>query len=127
MADTREYFSQPMDAGSIQISEDVVASVAAAAVLEVEGIRGLSANFGSDIAELLGKKNVSKGIRVSGKKEEGIVISCDVVANFGAVVFEVAKNVQEAVKSAVESVTGIPVKLVDVNVCSVALPREIKK
>ena len=51
MAENKEYFTQEMENGSIQISEDVVASVTGMAVLEVEGVCGLSSSIGTDIAE----------------------------------------------------------------------------
>ena len=55
MAENKEYYTQKVENGSIQISEDVVASVAAMAVMEQEGVCGLSTGIGSDIAEMLGK------------------------------------------------------------------------
>ena len=55
MAEKNEYFTQKLENGTLQISEDVVASVAAAAVLEVEGVCGLSSSISTDIAEMLGK------------------------------------------------------------------------
>lgn len=127
MAENKEYYTQKAENGSIQISEDVVASVAAMAVLEQEGVCGLSASLGSDIAEMLGVKSVAKGIRVSSSKEGKLLVDCNVIANFGASVFELAKNVQEAVLSSLESVTGLSVAKVNVNICGVALPREAKK
>ena len=60
MAENKEYFSKEVENGSIQISEEVVASVAAMAVLEVEGVCGLASNLGYDIAEMLGKKTLAK-------------------------------------------------------------------
>lgn len=65
MAENKEYFTQEMENGSIQISEDVVASVTGMAVLEVEGVCGLSSTIGTDIAEMLGMKTLSKGVRLS--------------------------------------------------------------
>ena len=52
MAENREYYTQNAENGTVQISEDVVASVAAAAILETEGVCGLSANLTTDIAEM---------------------------------------------------------------------------
>ena len=60
MAESREYISRPDELGNINISEEVLSVIAAAAATEVEGVGGLAANLGSDIAELLGgKKNFS--------------------------------------------------------------------
>ena len=61
MADGKEYISRPDELGNIHISEEVLAVIAAAAALEVEGVGSLAANLGSDLAGLLGKKNYSKG------------------------------------------------------------------
>ena len=127
MAENKEYYTQKVENGSIQISEDVVASVAAMAVMEQEGVCGLSTGIGSDIAEMLGMKSAAKGVRIVSDKEGRLFVECNVVANFGYSVFELAKNVQENVKSSVESVTGLRVAEVNVTVCGIALPKDSKK
>ena len=127
MAENKEYFTQEMENGSIQISEDVVASVTGMAVLEVEGVCGLSSSIGTDIAEMLGMKTLSKGVRLSTTETGALRIDCDVVSKFGQNIFELAKNVQENVKSSVESVTGLRVAEVIVTVCGIALPKDSKK
>ena len=127
MAENKEYFTQEMENGSIQISEDVVASVTGMAVLEVEGVCGLSSTIGTDIAEMLGMKTLSKGVRISGTEAGALRIDCDVVSKFGQNIFELARNVQENVKSSVESVTGLTVAEVNVTICGIALPKETKK
>ena len=127
MAENKEYFTQEMENGSIQISEDVVASVTGMAVLEVEGVCGLSSSIGTDIAEMLGMKTLSKGVRLSTTETGALRIDCDVVSKFGQNIFELAKNVHENVKSSVESVTGLRVAEVNVTVCGIALPKDSKK
>ena len=127
MAENKEYFTQEMENGSIQISEDVVASVTGMAVLEVEGVCGLSSSIGTDIAEMLGMKTLSKGVRLSSTEDGALKIDCDVVSRFGQNIFELAKNVQENVKTSVESVTGLTVAEVNVTICGIALPKEAKK
>ena len=127
MAENTEYYTQEMENGSIQISEDVVASVTGMAVLEVEGVCGLSSSIGTDIAEMLGMKTLSKGVRLSTTETGALRIDCDVVSKFGQNIFELAKNVQENVKSSVESVTGLRVAEVNVTVCGIALPKDSKK
>ena len=127
MAEKNEYFTQKLENGTLQISEDVVASVAAAAVLEVEGVCGLSSSISTDIAEMLGMKTLSKGVRLSTTETGALRIDCDVVSKFGQNIFELAKNVQENVKSSVESVTGLLVAEVNVTVCGIALPKDSKK
>ena len=127
MAEKNEYFTQKLENGTLQISEDVVASVAAAAVLEVEGVCGLSSSISTDIAEMLGMKTLSKGVRLSTTETGALRIDCDVVSKFGQNIFELAKNVQENVKTSVESVTGLTVAEVNVTICGIALPKDTKK
>ena len=79
MADGKEYLSRPDELGNVHISEEVLAVIAAAAALEVEGVGSLSANLGTDIAELLGgKKNLSKGIHIT-VLEESVRIDVSVL------------------------------------------------
>ena len=123
MGENKEYISQVRQDGAIHISEDVIASIAAAAVNEVEGVCGLSANIGSDLAEMLGKKSMSKGIRMSVDENDAITIGCNVIAQYGNSVMDVARAVQDAVCAAIESMTGLKVAAVNVNVCGIAMKK----
>ena len=127
MADNKEYYVQEANDGAIQISEDVVASIAAMAVLEVEGVCGLSSNLGADLAEMLGKKSLGKGIRITPAENDALVIDCNIVVQFGQAIFELAKAVQDAVKSSVESITGLTVEQVNVNISGIAITKDAKK
>ena len=125
MAENREYISRVDELGNIHISEDVLAVIAAATTLEVEGVGSLAANLGKDIAELLGKKNMSKGIRIH-FEEEAVVVEISLLIKFGHSLMEVAKNVQEAVSAAVEATSGLTVEAVNVHVCGVSFEKEAK-
>ena len=127
MAENKEYYVQEVTDGSIQISEDVVASIAAMAVLEVEGVCGLSGNLGAELAEMLGKKSLGKGIRITPAENASLVIDCTIVVQFGQAIFDLAKSVQDAVKSSVESVTGLTVNQVNVNISGIAITKDVKK
>lgn len=123
MAENKEYITQVRSDGAIHISEDVVTTIAAAAVTEVDGVCGLSANIGTDLAEMLGKKSLSKGIRMSVGEDDAITIGCNVIAQYGNSVMEVAKAVQDAVSAAIESMTGLKVAAVNVNICGIAMKK----
>ena len=125
MSESKEYLVQQQENGNILISQEVVASVAALAVREVEGVYGLSMTAGFDISEILGKKNLRKGIRVVFQEDE-IEISCNLIVRMGAAVLTVAKNVQESIANEVASITGIRPARVNVNVCGVAVPKTAK-
>ncbi len=127
MADTKDYITRLQDDGAIHISEDVIASIAAAAIIEVEGVCGLSANLGSDLAEMMGKKNLSKGVRLTVGEQDEIVIDCNVVVLFGHPMMELAQNIQNAVSEAVLSMTGLKTAAVNVNIAGVAMSKPTKK
>lgn len=119
MAEGKEYVSCPDELGSIHISEDVLAVTAAAAALEVEGVGSLAANLGSDIAELFsGRKNLSKGVRVT-MGEDGVTVDISLLVKYGSTVQAVAKLVQDGVATAIENATGLNVTAVNVHVAGV--------
>lgn len=116
MADHKEYWSTESDQGSIRISEDVVASIAALATSETAGVSGLYSTLTSDIVGFLSKKNLSKGVRIEIGEEGTVKIEIGFLALFGHNICEVANQVQENVRSSVESMTGLKVTEVNVHV-----------
>ena len=133
MAEKNEYFTQKLENGTLRDFRcgyeeyRKIKAEESAAVLEVEGVCGLSSNISTDIAEMLGMKTMARGIRLTPMKDGAVKIECDVVAKFGQSVFSLAKTVQDAVKSSVESVAGLTVAQVNVNICGIAMPKELKK
>lgn len=127
MADSKEYISRPDEMGNIHISEEVLAVIAAAAAHEVEGVGGLTANFGTDLAEqLLGKKNLTKGVRIQ-VGEDTVTMELSILVKYGYTIPNVARAVQEAVIAAVEATSGLTVEAVNVNVCGVVFGRDSQK
>lgn len=120
MAENKQYITHMQDKGSVMISEDVVASIVAQSVKEVEGVAGLSVKPGADIADMIGKKNWGKGMKIVIGEDNELTIDCNVIMKYGQSVIDVAKNIQQTVTGAVESMTGVKVTLVNVNVCGIA-------
>jgi uncharacterized alkaline shock family protein YloU len=118
MADNKQYISQKQKNGDIMISEDVVATVALQAMVEIEGFAGLSTKPGADIADFIGK-NWGKGIKIVIGEDNALTVDCNVLVCYGACVVTVAKEIQAGVVSALESVTGVKVLAVNVNVCGI--------
>ncbi len=107
--------------GSIKIANDVVATIAGLAASDVPGIAGMSGGITGGIAEMLGRKNLTKGIKVEvGEAEAEIDIFC--VVEYGYAITAVAADVQEKVKNAVESMTGLACKSINIHVQGVAFP-----
>ncbi len=119
MAEHKDYWVTAGDQGTIKISEDVVASIAALAAIETEGVGGLAAGLTAEIASLLGKKSQNKGVRVQLGEQDTVGVELSILVEFGKSVGEVALVVQKAVKAAVESMTGLKTAVVNVVVSGV--------
>jgi uncharacterized alkaline shock family protein YloU len=119
MADNKQYITQVQDNGRVMISEAVISTIVFQALTDIEGYVGLSAKAGSDIVELVGKKNWGKGIKVNINEKDELSIDCNVVISYGHSVVSVASAIQDAIVSALQSMTGVTVVSVNVNVCGI--------
>ena len=118
MAESKQYITQAQENGNVMISEDVIETIVAETVAEVEGVQGLVVKPGADIADLIGK-NWGKGMKIVIGENNELTISCNVQIVYGNSVIEVAKNAQQAVASAVENAAGVTVKEVNINICGI--------
>lgn len=112
MAESRQYITQQQENGSVMISEDVIATIVEHTLTEVDGV----VKGGADV---VGKKSWGKGMRIAIAEDNTLSIGCNVIVRFGESVVDVAKAVQEAITNAVESVTGVRVTDVNVNICGI--------
>lgn len=113
MAEYKQYITQIQENGTVMISEDVIAAIVANTLTEVDGV----VKGGS---EVIGKKHWGKGIRIAIAEDNSLTLGCNIIVGYGESVVNVAKAVQEAISMAVESVTGVTVTDVNVNVCGIA-------
>lgn len=107
-----EYITQIQENGNVMISEDVIATIVEHTLTDVEGV----VKGGTDV---VGKKSWGKGLRITIAEDNALSIGCNVIVAYGESVVDVAKAVQSAVTNAVESVTGVTVTDVHVNVCGI--------
>ena len=119
MAENKNYVTQTRENGSVLISEDVITTIVAHAVEEVEGVVGLNAKPAADIIEMIGKKGWGKGLKITIGEEDALTIDCNVNVAYGQCVVSVANAVQEAVSNALESMAGVKIAAVNVNVCGI--------
>lgn len=106
--------------GSVRIADEVVEVIAGMAASEVEGVAEMSGGFVGDIAHMLSRgKNVSKGIKVEvGEKEA--TVDLFLAVEYGVSIPDVAQKVQEAVKEAIEGMTGLVVLEINVHIQGIA-------
>ena len=101
------------DGGRIIFADEVVATIASLAVSDVEGVSSLTGGMVEGISEMLGKKSMTKGVKVEvGQEEAALDISVSI--RYGYKIKEVCEKIQAAVKSAVETMTGL--RVVEVNI-----------
>lgn len=103
------------DLGNIQIAPEVISVIAGLATVEINGVAGMSGGFAGGIAELLGKKNLSKGVKVEvGQKQVAVDVS--IIIEYGNKIPEVAHEIQRNVKQRIEDMTGLDVVEVNVHI-----------
>jgi uncharacterized alkaline shock family protein YloU len=114
------------DIGAIRITDEVVAIIAGIAAIEVPGVTSMSGGIAGGIAEALGRKNLSKGVKVEvGEKEAAIDLY--IIVEYGFRIPDVAWTIQEKVKQTVEDMTGLNVVEVNIHIQGVNIEKEHKK
>ena len=108
--------------GSINIAEEVISGVVRTAILETEGVAGLSNTAGAEIAELIGIKSLSKGVKVQ-FAEGKIVVDVIINVKYGCNIVNVAKDVQDRVMDVVQATTGMENAAVNVHVAGIAFEK----
>ncbi len=123
--EVKEVSVETGDSNGIKISDDVVAVISGVAVSEVPGVAGMAGGFAGGISEVLsGKKNLSKGIKVEvGEKETKIDVN--IIVEYGTRIPDVAFEIQNRVKKAVETMTGLTVLEVNVHVQGVSTDNKL--
>ncbi|SUY47184.1 alkaline shock protein [Clostridium putrefaciens] len=111
--------------GIVKISDEVVSIIAGIAATEIKGTTDMSHTVTGGITELFtGKKNNSKGVKVNVEEDSA---SIDIILNvdYGVKIQDVAGEVQQNVKKAVETMTGLTVSSVNVYIQNIILPKEV--
>lgn len=115
----QQYIVQRQKGGAVMISEEVIATIAAQAIFDVDGIVGLNSKPSADVIEVVGKRNRSKAIKVVIDEKNDVNIICNITILYGTSVVTAANAAQDAIRNAVEAMTGIALKTVNVNVCAI--------
>ncbi|GEM_PF-163213 len=107
---------------SIYVSPEVIKKIVGMAVNKVDGVSGMSAGLVSGIAEKLGQRDLSKGIKVQ-QFDNQITIDINLIVEYGVRIPEVAEKLQNVVRQAVEETTGYQVITVNLHIQGIQLPR----
>ena len=104
--------------GVIRVADEVVSIIAGLAATEVEGVASMAGNITNEIVAKTGVKYLAKGIRV--EVLDGVVtVDVNLNIKYGYAIPEVSGNVQERVRTAIETMTGLEVGTINVRIASV--------
>lgn len=117
MAENKLYITQNQENGTVLISDDVVGAIVINALKDVEGVIGIGGKLGFDLTSI---KNWAKALRINIAEANAVTIDCNIIVAYGQSVILVAKNSQDAITAAVESMTGVKPVAVNINVSGIA-------
>lgn len=109
--------------GTVKIADEVVAIIAGLAATEVKGVSSMAGNITNELVGKLGMKNLSKGVKVYVSPED---VKVDLTINiaYGYSIPEVSKAVQDKVKNAIETMTGLSVSEINIRIADVDLDND---
>ncbi|MCQ2536354.1 MAG: Asp23/Gls24 family envelope stress response protein [Lachnospiraceae bacterium] len=120
MADERKMFViKDGPEGGIKVADEVVSNIAVLAATEVEGVDSMAGNITDDIVSKIGLNKLSKGVNIS-VKDDKVKVELSINIAYGYEIPKVSSKVQEKVKSAIETMTGLEVTQIDIDIASVA-------
>ena len=109
--------------GEVQIANEVVASIAGISAAEIEGVEAMAGGFANELAGKFGAKNLSKGVKVE-VQDDMAFVELAIVMKYGYNIPKTCAQVQERVAQAINSMTGLTVKQVNVRIAGVSLQQE---
>ena len=108
---------ESINIGEVHISDEVVAIIAGLAATEIEGVQSMAGNITNELVSKLGMKNLSKGVKVT-ISDDSVEVSLALNIKYGYEIPAVSKKVQDKVKSAIETMTGLTVTAVNIKIVS---------
>lgn len=114
---------ESINIGEVHISDEVVAIIAGLAATEIEGVQSMAGNITNELVIKLGMKNLSKGVKVA-ISDDSVEVSLALNIKYGYEIPAVSKKVQDKVKSAIETMTGLTVTAVNIKIVSLNIEAE---
>ena len=106
------------DGNTVQISEDVIASIAAMSIKDIKGVYAVGTGMKNGIMERLGWEDLAKGVTVE-VLEDGVIVDVVITVNFDKKIMEVSKEIQDKVQTTIKDMTDMDVIAVNVRVAGV--------
>ncbi|MEE1015366.1 MAG: Asp23/Gls24 family envelope stress response protein [Lachnospiraceae bacterium] len=106
------------DGNTVQISEDVIASIAAMSMKDIKGVYAVGTGMKNGIMEKFGWEDLAKGVTVE-VLEDGVIVDVVITVNFDKKIMEVSKEVQDKIQTTIKDMTDMDVIAVNVRVAGV--------
>ena len=106
------------DGNTVQISEDVIASIAAMSMKDIKGVYAVGTGMKNGIMEKLGWEDLAKGVTVE-VLEDGVIVDVVITVNFDKKIMEVSKEIQDKIQTTIKDMTDMDVIAVNVRVAGV--------
>ncbi len=113
--------------GEIKIAPEVLATIVSRIVVGIPGVAGLVSHSKSGFGTLLGAKEMEEGIKIDLSEEKHMSAYISVIIEYGFVIINVAKEIQQVLKNEIESNAGLIVKSINVNIMGIQLTRKNTK
>ena len=116
--------------GTVSFATDVIATIVGLATTEVEGVNSMYGGSTTSLADIFTRrsnntKGLTRGVRVD-MADNALSVAVSIIVDYGFPVPEIARSIQENVKKAVETMSGLTVTNVNVHVQGVNFDREMK-
>lgn len=121
MAENKNFVINVNGDGGVNISEEVIGIIAGLGAVEVEGVESLAGNLTADTISKAGAGKLAKAIKVVDNEPGKIAVHMAINMKYGYEIPKVSGMVQEKVKSAVETMTGLEVSAVDIRIATVSV------
>ena len=106
------------DGNTVQIAEDVIASIAAMSMKDIKGVYAVGTGMKNGIMEKLGWEDLAKGVTVE-VLEDGVIVDVVITVNFDKKIMEVSKEIQDKIQTTIKDMTDMDVIAVNVRVAGV--------
>lgn len=117
--DTQE-LSRKEKLGEVKIADEVVAMIAGLAATEVEGVDSMAGNISNELVGKLGMKNLNRGVKIS-VDDDHVSVELSLNMKYGYSIPDVSEKVQERVRTAIETMTGLTVLEVNIKIAGVSM------
>ena len=125
MADDRKSFLIKEDInGGVNITDEVVAIIAGLAATEVEGVSSLAGNLTNEVISKAGMNKLSKGVKIVTDEDNQLSVRLSINISYGYEIPKICSQVQEKVKTAIETMVGMEVVNVDIKIATVSVINE---